>query len=209
MGKILDADKIAAQISESVANTNPAVVQALAVQLYAAWNEPWRHYHTIEHLSECLTGFESCQHLAQQPHAIVLALLFHDAVYQPTERDNEAKSAEWAVTALGQLDASRTLKAQVRELILATQHHRASDDIDTQLLLDIDLSVLGAEPERFAAYEHAVRLEYAFIPDAQFNRHRAQVMHQFAQRQPLFYSAFFNQRLAANAERNLSGYRLN
>ena len=41
------------------------------------------------------------------------------------------------------------------------------------LMLDIDLAILGTDRARFEDYERQVRLEYAHIPDAAFARARA------------------------------------
>ena len=61
--------------------------------LLAAYAEPQRHYHSTQHLAECLHGFETVRHLAQRPAEVALALWFHDAVYDVQRHDNEAQSA--------------------------------------------------------------------------------------------------------------------
>ena len=38
---------------------------ALCDALLAAYAEPHRHYHSTQHLGECLQGFEGVRHLAQ------------------------------------------------------------------------------------------------------------------------------------------------
>jgi predicted metal-dependent HD superfamily phosphohydrolase len=49
--------------------------------LLAAYCEPQRHYHTLQHLEECFAHFDKVRHLANNPAAIELALWFHDSVY--------------------------------------------------------------------------------------------------------------------------------
>ena len=39
---------------------------------------------------------------------------------------------------------------------------------DEVLLIDVDLSILGAEAQRFAQYEQQIRAEYAFVPEDLF-----------------------------------------
>jgi len=59
----------------------PVPSSELLAQLLIAWREPQRHYHTLQHLEECLALFDTLRHTAQHPHEIELALWFHDAVY--------------------------------------------------------------------------------------------------------------------------------
>ena len=62
-------------------------------QLLQAYSEPQRHYHTLQHLAECLQLQSESAHLAQHPAEIAIALWFHDAVYDVKAHDNEARSA--------------------------------------------------------------------------------------------------------------------
>ena len=40
------------------------------------------------------------------------------------------------------------------------------------MLIDIDLSILGAPPARFAEYEQQIRAEYAWVPGILFRPKR-------------------------------------
>lgn len=179
-------------------------VQGLAAELLAAWGAAGRDYHNLQHLAECLAWFDAARHEASDAAAVTLALLFHDAIYDAQRPDNEARSAAWAVNALRELGAAQSLIAPVRQMVLATQTHRADGDADTALLLDIDLSILGASPERFASYEQGIRAEYAHVPEPDYVQARARVMRAFAARKPLYLTPFFHERLHGAASRNLA-----
>ncbi|UZT77368.1 hypothetical protein OF113_20420 [Ectopseudomonas chengduensis] len=69
-------------------------------QLVRAYEEPQRHYHSLQHLRECLTHFEQARHLAQQPGEVAIALWFHDAIYDVRGKNNERQSADWAIRVL-------------------------------------------------------------------------------------------------------------
>lgn len=88
-------------------------------------------------------------------------------------------------------------------LILATQHHR-SDDLETALFLDADLAILGAEARTYRAYARAIRLEYAWLPEALFKTRRAMVIRQFLSRERIYQTAGFA-RLEQPARNNLQG----
>ena len=61
------------------------------------------------------------------------------------------------------------------ELIVATKHDAVPKDADAGLLVDIDLSILGADPERFDEYERQVRFEYQWVADDAFRAARKPV----------------------------------
>ena len=162
-----------------------------------------RHYHTQQHLAECLDLLEEVFHLAAHPGAVAIALWFHDAVYVPQAQDNEARSAQWAGEALHAAGADPATIAQVQGLIMATAHHDAAGDSDTQLVVDIDLAILGAAPARFAQYEQQIRAEYAAVPDATFRDKRRVLLARFLARPVLYATPALRARLEEPARVNL------
>jgi len=177
---------------------------ALFGQLLVAWNEPQRHYHTQQHLHECLDQFELLRPAAAQPAEIELALWFHDAVYDVHAHDNEVRSADWARSAMQAADMSGAIIRRVTSLILATRHDAAPQTCDEQLLLDIDLSILGATPERFAEYSRQIRAEYHWVPETLYRNRRAAILQQFLDRPRLFHNEAFFQHLESQARANLA-----
>lgn len=145
--------------------------------------EPQRYYHNLAHLDTLL------RLLPAQPH-LELAVWFHDAIYDPTRADNELQSARLAEQSLQRLGVAPALIQRVVGIILATQHHR-SDDPETALFLDADLSILGAEARTYRAYARAVRLEYAWLPEAVFRERRAGGIRQFLSRERIYQTAGF------------------
>ena len=126
-------------------------------QLLEAWAEPQREYHTLRHLRDCLVLFEEASGLAVHPGEVEIALWFHDAVYDLKAKDNEARSAAWAGQALIEAGVGPEVCVRVHQLIMATCHAALPTTPDQALVVDIDLSILGAEPERFDEYEVQVR----------------------------------------------------
>jgi predicted metal-dependent HD superfamily phosphohydrolase len=180
------------------------VPRGLFNQLVAAYSERHRSYHTLQHLRECLAHFEAASALARRPAEVEVALWFHDAVYDPKARDNEERSADWAARSLLAADCDAAVAERVRALVLATDGHAASDDADTQLLLDVDLAILGAAPPRFAEYGRQVRAEYAHVPEPEFRARRRQVLAAFLARPRIYLTAAFHDALEDRARANLS-----
>jgi predicted metal-dependent HD superfamily phosphohydrolase len=172
-------------------------------QLVKAYCEPHRHYHTLQHLRECLAHADATSMLAARPAEIVLALWFHDAVYDPRRDDNEARSAEWAHASVLRAGCDPAVAARVRDMVLATREHRPTGDGDTDLLLDIDLAVLGASYSRFDEYERQVRAEYAHVPEDAFRTGRAQRLRAFLARPRLYTTEAYHETLEPRARENL------
>ncbi len=177
---------------------------ALCEALLAAYAESQRHYHSTQHLAECLQGFEAVRHLAQQPAEVALALWFHDAVYDVQRHDNEVQSAAWARQALATAGVQAAVAERVYELVLATRHTSVPATGDAQLLVDIDLSILGTDAQRFAQYEQQIRNEYAFVPEDVFRSKRKEVLQSFANRPRIYCTEHFYAALEARARANLA-----
>lgn len=176
----------------------------LMEQLIAAYGEPHRKYHGVQHLTECIAAFEQYSHLAEQPHEVGIALWFHDAVYDLRAADNEAESAAWAELALAAAAVSQDAIVRIKGLIMATCHDAVPEDRDQQLMVDIDLAILGASESRFAEYEAQVREEYAWVPEPRYRQVRAGLLAQFLARPSIYNTLELRERFEAQARKNLA-----
>jgi len=176
----------------------------LCEQLLRAWDEPQRHYHTQQHLTECLTLFDTLRAHAEQPADIELALWFHDAIYDVQGHDNEARSAHWATKGLkaGGVDTARCQR--VHDLIMVTCHTALPASPDQALLVDIDLAILGAPAGRFAEYTRQISAEYAWVPPQVYAVKRRAVLRGFLEREAIYTTPAVAQRLAQRARANLA-----
>lgn len=172
-------------------------------ELEARWGEPHRAYHTPDHLRHCLAELDGEPAAGDDRDAVELALWFHDAVYEPRAKDNEERSA----ALLRRLLAGRVPPVRVgraAELVLATRHDQpAPGDPDGRLIVDVDLAILGAPPDRYARYEAAIRREYAWLPAPLWRRGRRQVLERFLGRGTIYLTPAFRARYESAARRNL------
>ena len=178
--------------------------QKIFNKLIAAYSEKQRAYHTLQHLYECLVFLDLIRADLNDAYAVALALWFHDALYDPQAKDNELKSAELFEQYLSQ-DLSIDIVQKIKRWILATQMHKATDELDLQFLLDIDLAILAASPERFAEYEQQIQQEYAWIDPDIYLIKRKQVLAHFYQTEPLYQTEYFQQNFEQKAKENLRG----
>ena len=177
--------------------------RAVLDELLARYGEPHRKYHTTQHLLECLAGFNRICTLPPHPTEVEMALWFHDAIYDVNRHDNEAQSADWAYRALIDQRAPAAAAELVRSLVMVTRHAGLPATPDEQYLVDVDLSILGAVPARFAEYEMQIREEYAHVPDAIFRDKRREILRTFLDRSRIFTTAHFHQLLEDRARENL------
>ena len=131
--------------------------------------EPHRAYHTLRHILHCL---DEMGHMvfAAYPDAMEMALWYHDAIYDTHAADNEEQSAALAAQILRDASVPETFVQKVVRLIMVTKDHTVAEDLDTRLLVDIDLAILGQPAPVFDAYEHHIRQAYAWVPSAAFLR---------------------------------------
>lgn len=182
-------------------------------QLVACYSEPHRKYHTIQHLDECLTHFQSVSALADHPDEVELALWFHDAIYDTSKKDNEKRSAEWARASVAAVGVSIEKADRIYELIMGTMHKAVPVGRDAEVLVDIDLSILGAEAARFDEYEVQVREEYSWVPESLYRAARSKVLEMFVNREWIYSTEPFRRdyeaRARDNIARSLARLRLN
>lgn len=178
--------------------------QPVLAELLQSYSEPQRHYHTLQHLGEAMGLLQPALGLAEHPGEVALALWFHDAVYQTQAKDNEARSADWAAAVLREQGLPADVAGRVHGLIMATCHAAQPSGIDAQLLVDADLGILAADPLRFAEYELQVRAEYEWVPLPLYRAKRREVLLGFMQREAIYCTDWFRQRLEARARRNLA-----
>ena len=135
-------------------------------------------------------------------NAVVLALWFHDVIYDPQAKDNELQSAELFEQYLAQ-DLSIDIVQKIKRWIIATQKHERSDDHDLQFLLDIDLAILAASPERFDEYEQQIQQEYAWVDSDIYSIKRKEVLVHFYQTELLYQTEYFQKHFEQKAKQNL------
>jgi predicted metal-dependent HD superfamily phosphohydrolase len=178
-------------------------LRRLYADVRGRYSEPHRHYHTYQHVAECFDKIQAIISLAEQPAEVHVSLWFHDAIYDTQRHDNEERSADWARSAARELGVSAESAQRIYDLIMFTRHAAEPVGIDAQVLVDADLSILGAPRARFLEYEAQVRSEYGWVPDAMFRPARAKILNEFLNRPHIFSTAHFREQYEAQARRNL------
>ncbi len=172
------------------------------------YRAPDRHYHGMAHIEALLALAHEYRDALSDGQAVDAAIWFHDAVYDSRRSDNEERSALMAHEMLENRADPKRLEI-ILAMIRATATHTlpafetAASAGDAALFLDMDLSILGAEPADFDAYEAAIRREYDWVDEASWRKGRGDVLRRFADRPRLFLSDAFCERFEAAARRNV------
>ncbi|HEX7151302.1 MAG TPA: hypothetical protein VF618_07420 [Thermoanaerobaculia bacterium] len=162
------------------------------------YSEGHRHYHTLAHLGEMLALLEG------DSEAVLAAMFFHDVIYD-RRGANEERSADMAREALVDLHFSPEQVTLVERLILATKTHAPGDlPVETHVLLDADLAILGAPRARYQQYIEGVRFEYAWVPEELFRSGRSGVLRAFLEKEHIFLTERFRERFEAQARENIA-----
>ena len=184
--------------------------------LRAAYATPPRAYHHFGHVEALLRLFDEVEAGPgwARPREAWLAMLYHDAVYEPGRRDNEARSAALAASAIARWLPHEGLDvAHVAGLIELTARHGAlsPDELgpdpygdDRRNFLDCDMAILGAAPDVFDAYDRAIAEEYrGVVPAWLFRLNRRRFLRGLLRRERIYLGDFFHARLDAAARGNL------
>ena len=181
--------------------SSPSDGAAVYAELCRRYRAPYRHFHNLDHIKDCLHHVDEVAPLLDDPDAVELAVWFHDAVYEIGASTNERRSAEMF------LELSQNLSARLRRrvcgLILATRHTETPQGNDRRFIVDIDLAGFGASWDVFMRNGALLRREFAAQTDVQY--HKGQVAFlQRLQRRPRFFSTdHFRDRYEATARENL------
>ena len=174
-------------------------------RLRAHYDEAHRAYHDASHIRACLRLLDepAVRALAREPDEVEAALWYHDAIYDPRAGDNEEASARLLEDDLSEAGVASERVARMAAHVRATKDH-AAKTADGELLVDIDLSILGESPEICARFEAAIRLEYEWVPGEAYAAGRAAVLERFAGRPVIYRTPLLRARYEAHARANLA-----
>ena len=182
-------------------------VKNLFLWLQEFYSGSHRFYHTLEHIDHCLQELMLWDRFCKTAllDHLALALWFHDVIYDPRAKDNEEQSADFAGRTMRELNPGMPdefIKI-VQELILATKHIKLPRGFEQSLIADIDLSSLGSRRDVFDANRRAIRTEYAYLSDANFENRNQEFLKTLLARPLIFSVPYFQNKYEVQARRNI------
>src|SRR5262249_42093659 len=135
-----------------------------------------------------------------------LALWYHDAIYASGASDSEERSAALLVddARLLGIPDERTLAAAA--CVRATAHLAGATPVEpaAELVVDINLSILGRDVLRFMEFEYAVEEEYAAVPRLRYFLGRGRFLAGLLEAPAIFRTPSFRARYEGRARANIS-----
>ncbi len=162
-------------------------MEEIGLFLLKKYREEHRTYHNVRHIENLLADLEKYQNLTNEKTILQLAIFFHDCVYDPQRSNNEKQSGILAKKNLEELHFPKEKIEKINTYILASQGHLPSQNPDLQLFLDLDLAILGTEPEKYLEYSQQIRQEYAHVPNFFYKIGRKKVIKSFLEREKIFH----------------------
>ena len=182
-----------------------AAYQKLFRDIVREYTDPLRVYHNERHLLELFDRFDEAERYLKNPSAVVAAIFFHDVVYDTRRRDNEERSVEWFDARASQAGRGPAFYAATRAGILSSKTHTPNPEFpDTAYFIDMDLSILGASPERYIEYAATIREEFRWVEAERYREGRAEVLATFLARDTLYCSPWGVSRFQDSARRNIA-----
>lgn len=175
---------------------------AILDELHITYEHPARKYHNIDHIRNMLTKLDESAQFAMQRDRILLAIWFHDAVYDAERTDNEVKSAKLWIRKMTPFLLEEPLQWG-KMAILATIDHYPNPNSDIQLLLDLDLASLGETWEKFQENTEHIRQEYSHVSDDRFREGRKDFFAQLLKRPRLYGTEYWHNLLEERARENM------
>lgn len=179
--------------------------------LERAYSEPPRAYHTLEHVRWGLRRIDEIVRREEledrvEVNALRWAMWFHDSVmtFGPGSEEDEERSARAAYRAAKNAKLPTGFADLVMRLVLSTSHLADNLKRDEAVLVDADLSMLGAGEADFDVYEDRVRREWAHADDRAFAHGRTAVLRRFLAKRRIFTTDFARERWEVRARSNLN-----
>ncbi|KAJ8664903.1 hypothetical protein QAD02_006565 [Eretmocerus hayati] len=198
---------------EATEGLNKSVCDSWLTKLKEMYSQERRTYHNLDSVASKLQRCQEIKHKLKNPKAVLLTLFFQNFEYDPKDLDGENKNLGHFNTfaeEAGIPKDSPLLKETQALLRIATTHstdeHKidgAYGEQDAHYLLDLDMSVLGDNPDKYAEYREKIRGEYSFLSKTMYTALRLKVLQNFLLIPNIFATKEFREKYEDQARANI------
>lgn len=147
-------------------------------ELPIRWNEKHRFYHTQNHLVWVISNIESNSSFKflniYEKHALLLAAVFHDVIYDPKRQDNEDKSIQLFKQSFKNDDPK--MLNTVCDLIEVTKHRKRPFDRLEKIMWEADNAGFMRGYDILFKTEGLIRKEYSHVPAKLYKEKRIEFL---------------------------------
>jgi predicted metal-dependent HD superfamily phosphohydrolase len=133
--------------------------------LLSMWNESHRHYHNLDHLNDLIQQINEnkSKYSEKQYDKLILTSLFHDCIYEPTQNDNEERSAKFFEDCC--IDKTNSDIQEIKQAILDTKTHNATTNLSESFNY-YDMNIVERDFNQLLEWERGIREEYKAYGEA-------------------------------------------
>ena len=140
------------------------------------YDQPHRFYHNWDHIENLISLARKFTGIIDLNDDLFLAIVFHDIIYDPKQRNNENRSAE--------LFYSLFKNDTVRRAILDTENHSPASltsNIVSINLNSLDMHIMGTDIDykTFIDYEHKIFKEYQWVDYDKYKEERIKILKKY------------------------------
>lgn len=171
-------------------------------EIEKAYSHKNRYYHNLSHLEKMFGELENIESEIDNLDCLKFAIFYHDIIYKATKKDNEYQSALFFKKRIKK--TSFLFIDLCFEQIMATKEHQLSACNDTNIFIDLDLTILGQSWESYNLYFQNIRKEYKVYPDFLYNKGRKKALLHLMGEDNLFKTPSFINKYEEQARKNLA-----
>ncbi len=179
------------------------IIEDLWSPIHEFYRKKERAYHNLNHLQELFKYHDLYKTQLSSPDIVSFSIFYHDIIYDIWKKDNEEKSAEFALRELQKIDLPAPFYKEIENQILATKTHQA-ESLDSKFMIDFDLSILGQSNEIYIDYTKKIRKEYRLIPSILYKKGRKKVLKHFLAKENIYSTVPFKNLYEKQAKENLA-----
>lgn len=146
----------------SVLGINPSLIDR--------YDEPHRFYHNWNHIHEMLNCAVASNIMSDE---LLVAIVFHDIVYNPMMFNNEEESALLFLNS--GYTGDQKSRGRIKNAILDTKSHKPDGTLSVQLCM-LDLQILNSNLSELIKFENKIFKEYQFVDYKKYKDARIKVL---------------------------------
>jgi predicted metal-dependent HD superfamily phosphohydrolase len=180
-----------------------SIIQDLWEEIKRCYSSSGRHYHNYVHLQHLFRDLLVVKQQINDWDSLLLALLYHDIVYDPASKTNEEESAQLMAIRLSSIRVPSEKINKCEMHVLATKNHITTAQPDTSFFVDADLAILGAPWPAYYTYSRQIRKEYMMYADNIYWEGRKAVLSKFLSQDRIYKTDHFFLLYERQAKKNI------